>query len=121
MGTVKALPPHLRLAHNNAAKVTTPPVARETILTDEVLLSFGNRPDVNKKWPFMRVRIQSVGGCGRCGNRKARQSLYNEATRVKRSIIGLPQEARVELKRMLNAENVSMYLPTEHGVQKVML
>jgi hypothetical protein len=51
----------------------------------------------------------------------ARQSLYNEATRVKRALMGLPHEARAELKRMLNAESVSMYLPTDHGVQKITL
>jgi hypothetical protein len=94
---------------------------RETILTDEVLLSFGNRPDVSRRWPFMQIRLQATGGCGRCGNRVARQSLYNEATRVKRALMGLPHEARAELKRMLNAESVSMYLPTDHGVQKITL
>jgi hypothetical protein len=92
---------------------------REVILTDEVLLSFGNRPDVRKRWPFMVIRLTSAGGCGRCGNKVARQSLYNEATRVKRSMLGLPQQDRDEIKKLMGAASIVMYVPSASGIQKM--
>jgi hypothetical protein len=95
--------------------------SREMILTDEVLLSVGNRPDIGSRWPFMKMRITAVKGCGRCGAKSARQTLYTEATRVKRNMASLPQVDRDELKRMLGATTLSFYLPTDHGVQKVTL
>ena len=84
-------------------------------------MSLGNRPDVGSRWPFMRMRITTVNGCGRCGNKVARQNLYTEATRVKRNLAALSQADRDELKRMLNASGLCFYLPTDRGVQKMVL
>lgn len=123
MGTVKALPPHLRLVRSlpGDKPAPTPPPPREVVLTDEVLMSFGNRPDVKARWPFMGIRLVAATNCGRCGNKMARQSLYNEATRVKRSLMGLPQNEREVLKQMLNATSIVMYVPTPSGVQRMVL
>lgn len=81
----------------------------------------GNRPDIGSRWPFMRMRITAVRGCHKCGNKAARQNLYTEATRVKRNLVSMPQADRDELKRMLSASMLCFYLPTERGVQKMVI
>jgi len=95
----------------------TPRRARGRLpLTDAVLLSLTKRSDIVSKFPFFRIVGKiATGTCGGCGSNAKRNKRMEELTRIKVTIVGLPQGQKDLLKAILKAEIITLYLPSAGG------
>ena len=126
MAIVKILPPHLRqLAPNSnpIQRVAAQDVLREVILTDQMLTSLMYVPQATNAFPFLKIQLpeqpKKKCNCNRTMTNVA--DLSKKLMVVKQQIAGLSPDAIKNLKGILHADRVILYLATVNGIEKKVL
>lgn len=97
---------------------------KHVMLTDSILLGLSRDPRVRQKIPAFRELFLSLSrgrrGCGRC-QKKLRSSRKQVLAGLRQSIANLSAGGIRDLKKIVGAKNLTVYVRTSTGTKRIEL
>jgi hypothetical protein len=91
----------------------SPPIKKLVVIEDATIIGFANQPQILKQFPFLRS-LKGAGmptGCASCSKgRKQAQRTQTLLASAKSSLVGMGDDKKRALKRLLNTEKVRITL-----------
>jgi hypothetical protein len=88
----------------------SPPIKKLVILEEGLIIGLSNNTQYVKAFPFL-LTVQKLtnarrGGCGKCGAASKERAQVLQG--AKHAIVGLGEDKKRELKRLLNTEKIQI-------------
>lgn len=95
------------------------PLRKLVIMEDGMLIGLANNQQFLSAFPFLtalkKLTTARAGGCGKCSSAaKQRTQLMQSA---KMAIVGLGQDKKKQMKRMMNAETIQVKYRSGSGIK----